>query len=303
MSIVAAGYEGVLSSSTFGELPLPDWLQQGVALVGWTRPSVIQANALPYLLRADRPSLLGQSKNGTGKTGAFGLAMLAAVDPNVKAPQALCLAPTRLLAVQIAKVLERLRSMQPAVSVKLLVGGMGQKLTEPVTAQVIVGTDQRVSDLINRRLLDVRGLRVLALDEADDMLDSRRAPNVSMVKKAAPRAQVLLFSASFECFDGSRPGAVEAKRLADFLLRRPDGAQPIEIRVSSLEKLANENVTQFIAAVSSIARAARSSYGRCAVFIAHLLPRPCRFSCSCHPLLACPPPLSRPPTCTTCLIS
>jgi ATP-dependent RNA helicase DDX19/DBP5 len=81
VTVHAPGYEQMLSSSRWEDLPLPSAVIRGVYAKGWERPSKIQAQALPYILRGDHPSLLAQAKNGSGKTGAFGLAMLAAADP------------------------------------------------------------------------------------------------------------------------------------------------------------------------------------------------------------------------------
>jgi superfamily II DNA/RNA helicase len=253
--VAASGYEGVLSSSSFSELPLPEALQRGIENVGWKRPSPIQAQALPFLLRPDRPSLLGQSKNGTGKTGAFGLAMLGNIDPGVLAPQALCLAPTRLLAIQTAKQLQRLTGFMPELVIKVLVGGTGSYITEPIKAHVLVGTDGRVADLLKRRLIDPRGMKIFVIDEADEMITQQRAPSVVAIKRFLPQnVQTLLFSASFECLDPAARGADEAKRLVELLLDRKDGRRYIEIRVKSRDELRSENVTHFSANVSAGAR-------------------------------------------------
>lgn len=86
--------------------------------MGWERPSKIQAQALPHILRADRPNLLAQAKNGSGKTGSFGLGMLAAVDVRLQKPQAVCICPTRELAIQSTKVLQNLaRFTDPPISI------------------------------------------------------------------------------------------------------------------------------------------------------------------------------------------
>ena len=81
VTVHAPGYEKMLSSSRWEDLPLPPSIIRGAYAKGWERPSKIQAQSLPYILRGDHPSLLAQAKNGSGKTGSFGLAMLAAADP------------------------------------------------------------------------------------------------------------------------------------------------------------------------------------------------------------------------------
>ena len=86
VTVHAPGYEQMLSTSRWEDLPLPEAIIRGVYAKGWERPSKIQAQSLPYMLRRDHPSLLAQAKNGSGKTGSFGLAMLTAADPTCVRP-------------------------------------------------------------------------------------------------------------------------------------------------------------------------------------------------------------------------
>ena len=98
----------LLESSAWPSLSSSEDIIRGIVGLGWERPSKIQAESLTHVLRRDRPNLLAQSQNGSGKTGSFGLSMLAAVDVRLPKPQAVVLCPTRDLALQTADVLKRL---------------------------------------------------------------------------------------------------------------------------------------------------------------------------------------------------
>lgn len=153
IKVEAPGYEALLASTRWDELPLPADIIKGIIAAGWERPSKIQAQALPHILRPDRPNLLAQAKNGSGKTGAFGLGMLAAVDVKLQKPQALCICPTRELAIQTTKVLQTLaRFTEPPISVTAVIGGV--MYMEPIFTHVRSG---------GRRDGGVRGLPACTL--------------------------------------------------------------------------------------------------------------------------------------------
>ena len=175
-------------------------LVKGLSVMNFRKPSKIQERALPLLLKNPPQNLIGQSQSGTGKTAAFVLNMLSRVDLDSKKPQCLVLAPTRELAKQIA-------------GVATLMGGFledkGLMITEAVPnpatkgqqveGQVVVGTPGTVMDMLKRRLLDARGIKVLTLDEADNMLDLQgMGDQCKRVKQQLPKnVQVVLFSATF----------------------------------------------------------------------------------------------------------
>lgn len=244
VNVEAPGYEKMLASTRWEELPLSEDIIKGVRAKGWERPSKIQAQALPYILRADKPNLLAQAKNGSGKTGSFGLAMLAVVDPNLAKPQSLCICPARELAIQTTKVLQQLAKFT-RIQVAAVIGGV--MYTEPILAHVIVVTPGKVQEVIKNKLLNLSAIKVFVLDEADDMIENFAA-ECNMVKRAASAGrkqppQVLLFSASFECLEPSHPFAKRAKDFTDLIIDRSLRV-PIVIRVTSNE-LKLENVTQF----------------------------------------------------------
>src|SRR5690606_22395305 len=143
---------------------------------------------------------LGQAQTGTGKTAAFALPILARLDPGARKPQALVLAPTRELAIQVAEAFQKYAHHLPGFQVLPIYGGQGygpqlQALRRGV--QVIVGTPGRVIDHLERGSLDLSELRCLVLDEADEMLRMGFIDDVEAVLKRTPETrQVALFSAT-----------------------------------------------------------------------------------------------------------
>lgn len=243
----------MLASTRWEELPLSEDIIKGVRAKGWERPSKIQAQALPYILRADKPNLLAQAKNGSGKTGSFGLAMLAVVDTKLAAPQSLCMCPARELAIQTTKVLQQLAKFT-TIQVAAVIGGV--MYTAPILAHVVVATPGKAKEVIRKKLLNLSSIKVFALDEADDMIenfsgDCSEVKRAAMVGRKQP-PQVLLFSASFECLEPSHALAQRAKSFTDLIIDRALRT-PIVIRVTSNE-LKLENVTQFFVQLAPLGR-------------------------------------------------
>ncbi|MCU1433203.1 MAG: box helicase, partial [Actinotalea sp.] len=153
------------------DLGLPEPLLRAVLDLGFTRPTPIQAAAIPPLLQGR--DITGIAQTGTGKTAAFGLPMLAAVDPEVGQVQALVLTPTRELAMQVAEAIESFAKHMRGLSVVAVYGGspfLPQQRALARGAQIVVGTPGRVIDHIDRRTLRMDGIKFLVLDEADEML-------------------------------------------------------------------------------------------------------------------------------------
>jgi ATP-dependent RNA helicase DDX19/DBP5 len=191
------------SAATFEELGLSKELLQGLYTeMKFERPSQIQAKTLPMVLKPPYTSLIAQGHNGSGKTTCFTLAMLSRVDPALKAPQALCLCPTRELVVQNLGVLEKMGTytgISLASTAELTTPGNRRR---SVSEQVIVGTHGKLKDWISRRVLNIKSMKILVFDEADEMLkqdgfadDSVRL--IKQLKQASPELQILLFSATF----------------------------------------------------------------------------------------------------------
>ncbi|HWS58933.1 MAG TPA: DEAD/DEAH box helicase [Actinotalea sp.] len=180
------------------ELGLPEPLLRAVLDLGFTRPTPIQAAAIPPLL-AGR-DLTGVAQTGTGKTAAFGLPLLAAVDPGLGQVQALVLTPTRELAMQVAEALESFAVNLPGLGIVAVYGGspfLPQQRALARGAQVVVGTPGRVMDHLDRHTLRFDAMRFVVLDEADEMLRMGFAEDVDTILSQAPSPrQVALFSAT-----------------------------------------------------------------------------------------------------------
>ena len=196
------------------DLGLPDPLLRAALDLGFTRPTAIQSAAIPALL-AGR-DITGVAQTGTGKTAAFGLPLLAAIDPDLPAVQALVLTPTRELAGQVAEALASFAVHLPRIEVVAVYGGapyLPQQRALARGAQVVVGTPGRVIDHIDRGTLPLDDVRVLVLDEADEMLRMGFAEDVDRVASGVPAGrQTALFSATLP------PGIV---RVADRHLTDP----------------------------------------------------------------------------------
>ncbi|WP_315096534.1 DEAD/DEAH box helicase [uncultured Cellulomonas sp.] len=210
----------VPADATFADLGLPPALDAAIADLGFTIPSAIQLQAVPALLSGR--DIIGVAQTGTGKTAAFGLPLLAAIDYDLPAVQAIVLTPTRELAMQVADAIQSFATHLPGLNVLAVYGGspfLPQQRALARGAQVVVGTPGRVLDHLERRTLKLDQVRFLVLDEADEMLRMGFAEDVDKVLSAAPRErQVALFSATM-------PPPI--RRVAEAHLTRP-----VEITVS-----------------------------------------------------------------------
>ncbi|WP_251977193.1 ATP-dependent RNA helicase DbpA [Salinicola avicenniae] len=200
--------------AAFASLPLPAALLEGLEALDYREMTSIQAASLPFILAGH--DLIGQGKTGSGKTAAFGLGVLAALDLSRFHAQALVLCPTRELADQVAEELRRLARRLPNVKILALCGGtpMGPQLNSLAHGtHVVVGTPGRVEDHLRKGSLDLSALTTLVLDEADRMLDMGFQATLEAIVAATPTArQTLLFSATY---------SETVKPLAQRLLREP----------------------------------------------------------------------------------
>jgi len=182
----------------FAALNLPSNLLRAVQKLGFTTPSEIQEQAIPALLSGR--DITGVAQTGTGKTAAFGLPLLAAIDSSVRQVQALVLTPTRELAMQVAEAIGTFAEYMPRLTVVPVYGGssfLPQKQALKNGAQVVVGTPGRIIDHLERGTLDLSGIRFLVLDEADEMLRMGFAEDVDRILRDAPKdRQTALFSAT-----------------------------------------------------------------------------------------------------------
>jgi ATP-independent RNA helicase DbpA len=184
---------------TFAALSLAPPLAQAIEVLGFTQLTPVQAHALPSLL--DGKDVIAQARTGSGKTVAFGLALLSRVDVDLARVQVLVLCPTRELADQVSTEIRRLARFIANLRVVTLCGGVPVRTQKPAlqaAPHVVVGTPGRILDHLARENLELAGLRVLVLDEADRMLDMGFLDSITAVVEQAPRArQTLLFSATY----------------------------------------------------------------------------------------------------------
>ena len=183
---------------TFDEMGLPDTLLRGIYAHGFEKPSMIQRKAI-VPIREGR-DVLAQAQSGTGKTGAFSIGAMCRVDPTLKKPQILVLVPTRELAQQIEYVATHLGSHLP-LSVYAATGGtpLGTDLRALERgAQYVIGTPGRIYDLMHRGALQRQHLKVLIMDEADQMLEDRfREQVLCILQLGFPKdTRIALFSAT-----------------------------------------------------------------------------------------------------------
>ncbi|MDT5179073.1 MAG: ATP-dependent helicase DeaD, partial [Mycobacterium sp.] len=182
---------------TFADLQIHPSVLQALADVGYESPSAIQAATIPPMLAGS--DVVGLAQTGTGKTAAFAIPILSRIDTSSRTTQALVLAPTRELALQVAEAFSRYGAHLP-VHVLPVYGGSsyGPQLAGLKRgAQVVVGTPGRVIDHIEKGSLDLSHLDYMVLDEADEMLQMGFAEDVERILSETPEyKQVALFSAT-----------------------------------------------------------------------------------------------------------
>ena len=187
------------AGAAFSTLALGSAQLANLQQLGYTQMTPIQAASLPLALRGQ--DLIAQASTGSGKTAAFGLALLARLNPRRFAVQALVLCPTRELADQVATEVRRLARAEENIKVVTLCGGVplrGQIASLEHGAHIVVGTPGRVMDHLERGSLTLEALNTLVLDEADRMLDMGFFDDIATVARQCPKErQTLLFSATY----------------------------------------------------------------------------------------------------------
>ncbi|MBB6628036.1 DEAD/DEAH box helicase [Nocardioides sp. KIGAM211] len=186
------------ASLTFADLGLDESVLKAVRQIGYETPSAIQAATIPPLL-AGR-DVVGLAQTGTGKTAAFALPILSRLDLRQKKPQALILAPTRELALQVCEAFEKYAAHLKGVHVLPVYGGQGYGVQLSALRRgvhIVVGTPGRIMDHLDKGTLDLTELRFLVLDEADEMLNMGFAEDVETILADTPADKnVALFSAT-----------------------------------------------------------------------------------------------------------
>lgn len=182
-------------------MPLSAALQQKLAQFNFTTPTPVQASAIPPALEGK--DVLATAQTGTGKTLAFLIPLMErmAAQPPARQISALVLVPTRELAMQVHEQYEKLRNRKDAPAALIIGGTSEQRQIQAVRkgASVVVATPGRLEDYLRRKLVDLRNVKTLVLDESDRMLDMGFLPAIRRIVSALPRErQTLCFSATLE---------------------------------------------------------------------------------------------------------
>lgn len=219
------------SLTNFSELNISESTLRSVKRMGFEEATPIQEGTIKFALEGR--DILGQAQTGTGKTAAFGIPLIEKIDPKNPNIQALVIAPTRELAIQVS---EELYKIGYDKRVKLLSVYGGQEIGRQIRAlknrpQIIVGTPGRIIDHINRRTLKLEDVQTLVLDEADEMLNMGFIDDINSILENVPsNRQTLLFSATM-------PPAI--RKIAETFMQEP------EIVKIKAKELTVDNIEQF----------------------------------------------------------
>lgn len=182
----------------FKDLSLSDEVQKALAAMGFEEATPIQSQSIPAILEGR--DVIGQAQTGTGKTCAFGIPAIEKIDSNMEAIQALILCPTRELAIQVSEELKNVSKFKKGIRILPVYGG--QPIDRQIMAlkkrpQIIIGTPGRVMDHMRRRTLKFNDLKMIILDEADEMLNMGFREDIDTILEKVPEEkQTVLFSAT-----------------------------------------------------------------------------------------------------------
>jgi ATP-dependent RNA helicase DeaD len=182
----------------FDELSLSEEIQKAVADMGFVEASPIQSEAIPYIMEGR--DVIGQAQTGTGKTAAFGIPALEMIDVSQKSVQVLVLCPTRELAVQVTDEFKKLSKYRKDIHTVAIYGG--ENIEKQITAlrrgiHIVIGTPGRVMDHMERKTLTLDNVRMMVLDEADEMLDMGFREDIESILEQVPEErQTIFFSAT-----------------------------------------------------------------------------------------------------------
>jgi ATP-dependent RNA helicase DeaD len=182
----------------FKELNLSEEIQKGIDELGFEEATPIQAQSIPYIMEGS--DIIGQAQTGTGKTCAFGIPAVDMLEPDSESVQVLVLCPTRELAIQSSEEIKSVSKYKKGIRILPIYGG--QPIERQIRAlknrpQIIIGTPGRVMDHMRRRTLKLASLKMIILDEADEMLNMGFREDIDTILKEAPEErQTILFSAT-----------------------------------------------------------------------------------------------------------
>jgi ATP-dependent RNA helicase DeaD len=185
--------------TTFAEIGVQDNILKAIGELGFTTPTTVQAEVIPHVLNRQE-DLVGLAQTGTGKTAAFAIPLIQRTDVRSRQTQSLVLCPTRELCVQVTRDMNDLARYVEGLQVVAVYGGAGidgQIRALRSGAQIIVATPGRLHDLIRRRAVDITAVRLLVLDEADEMLQMGFQDELNAILANTPESKnTLLFSAT-----------------------------------------------------------------------------------------------------------
>ncbi len=217
--------------TNFSELGLSASLLQVLPELNLIEPSKIQQQAIPILIKEKTRDFIGLAQTGTGKTAAFGLPLLDAIDVNLKETQALVLAPTRELGQQIAQQIQAFSKYLKGVRVQVVYGGASivpQMKALKNTPHIVIATPGRLLDLINRKAINLSGIRHVVFDEADEMLNMGFREDIDTILSFTQgQKSTWLFSATM---------APEIKNIVNKYMDNPN-----EVRIDS-GNVVNQNI-------------------------------------------------------------
>lgn len=204
--------------NSFEEFGLPKEILEGIHSLKFNRPSKIQGLTIPVIMGEKKTNIIAQSQSGTGKTLCFAIGMLLQVTPDLQEPQCLCVLPTLELAKQTYDTVIAL-----AKYTKIQVEGVfkGAQYTQPLHQQIIIGTPGKLWDLLMKKKLSPKNIRLFVLDEADVMLSSQqealKEQAVKIKNQLNPKqTRIFLFSATFQEGKEDEKGAKKDKEVLEF---------------------------------------------------------------------------------------
>lgn len=195
---ITAEKEIKVEKMKFEDLHLSREIQRAVAEMGFEEATPIQSQSIPFMLEGR--DVLGQAQTGTGKTAAFGIPILERIDSASRVLQAAIVCPTRELAIQVAEEIKKLAKYKKGIEILPIYGG--QSIDRQLKGlrhgvQIIIGTPGRIMDHMRRRTLKMESVKIVVLDEADEMLDMGFRDDIEAILKQVPKQrQTILFSAT-----------------------------------------------------------------------------------------------------------
>ena len=180
------------------ELGIHPFINRAIMEMGFEQFTPIQEQVIPHMLQGK--DVIGQAQTGTGKTAAFGIPVIQGIDPDCEEVQAIILCPTRELAIQVAEEMRKLAKYMSGVKILPVYGG--QDITKQIRSlkskvSIVVGTPGRVMDHMRRHTLKLRNLKMMILDEADEMLNMGFREDIETILEDIPtERQTALFSAT-----------------------------------------------------------------------------------------------------------